>query len=395
MLKKICLSLGSIILCLVLCEIVIRVFSVVGEKEREKFVTDNWQWPLTAIESSDGPLRSAFVAHPYWGVTSNPSRFGMNDMGFEDSQQFPYQRREKETVVALLGGSVAQALHPHLQKAIESELSKSLPKNCKPNVKVMNLAIATLKQPAQFHIYNYFSDDFDFAVNVDGYNDAFLASSKDSPQFYPLFYNELFLLGSKRLAQVMRTYRLAKIKYDVLQSVRDNRWWMKSDLVFWITDMIFKAAEKANQHTLQQIRNPLHTLPIPTMEKNVRWWSKYIVAQNTLSQKDGKTSFFFLQPSQYAEPQKPLSEAEARDYEKDPERLEMLRSGYRLLSKTVAALKKKNIFIADLSTLYTKTSDERFTDNCCHINDLGNQELALAVAQKILPQVLKRHQCAP
>ncbi len=393
MLKKFGLSFATFLLCLILLEVVFRAFSLVGSTEREQFLAAHWHWPLVAFDTSDGPLKSEFVAHPYWGVTGNSALAGVNNFGFNDPHHLPYPRRPRETVVALLGGSVASLLHGHLQMATENELKNLLPNTCKPNVKILNLAIATLKQPAQFHIYNYFSEEFDLSVNVDGYNDAFVSSGEGSPSNYPLFYNELFDLNSQKLSALHWSYTLAQIRFKVVKGIRDKKWWASSDAIFLSSKGIFNLLDALINQISYRIRKPIFSLPPKAIDWNIRLWTKYIHAQEAIAQMQNKKSFFILQPSQYANLAKPLSTSERFTVEKDPQRLEMLRTGYKKLSNAVIDLNRRGIDSTDASGLFAGISDERFIDGCCHLNEAGNQELAVAIAKKITPEILKHHSC--
>jgi lysophospholipase L1-like esterase len=114
-----------------------------------------------------------------------------------------------------------------------------------------------------------------------------------------------------------------------------------------------------------------------------------------LRNRPGKTVVFFLQPNQYLKDSKPLSEQERR-IAIDPLRIEGTNEIMVSLKAAVQDLRHHGVPIFDLTNIFSSTKDTVYKDDCCHLNNLGNQIMADAVVSKaILSQAGSARQMSP
>jgi hypothetical protein len=92
-----------------------------------------------------------------------------------------------------------------------------------------------------------------------------------------------------------------------------------------------------------------------------------------------------LQPNQYDEGSKPLSQQE-REIAFAPESQwpAGVRRGYPLLRARIPGMRARGIAVHDLSQLFSGVSDDVYVDTCCHYNLRGTSALATAIADAIL-----------
>ena len=105
-----------------------------------------------------------YISHPFYGYIRNRP-------GHDLSAMPPRQRREDTVVIGLLGGSVAQGVHPFLQR----EMNRWFAANNGPRRPVLlDLTAPGLKQPRQtMMVANalLLGGEFDLIVNLDGVNE--------------------------------------------------------------------------------------------------------------------------------------------------------------------------------------------------------------------------------
>jgi hypothetical protein len=108
-------------------------------------------------------------------------------------------------------------------------------------------------------------------------------------------------------------------------------------------------------------------------------------------------SNFFSCPgtNQYLKDSKLLSEQERR-IAIDPLRIEDTNEMMVSLKAAVQDLRHHGVPIFDLTNIFSSTKDTVYKDDCCHLNNLGNQIMADAVVSKaILSQAGSARQFSP
>ena len=100
----------------------------------------------------------------------------------------------------------------------------------------------------------------------------------------------------------------------------------------------------------------------------------------------GYEYFHFLQPNQYLEGSKPLSEEELQiAYAPGSRRLELVQLIFPELQRRGSFLQSPNFHFVDLTDTFKTTHETVYKDTCCHLNDLGNQMLAKRIVEHIVP----------
>jgi lysophospholipase L1-like esterase len=108
-----------------------------------------------------------------------------------------------------------------------------------------------------------------------------------------------------------------------------------------------------------------------------------MLEDDLIRKRTGKPLVFFLQPNQYLKGSKSFSEQEKR-IAIDPHRLEDTNEMMVLLKVAAQDLRDSGVPIFDLTGIFSSTDDTVYKDDCCHLNNLGNQIMADAVVSKII-----------
>ncbi|NJL27620.1 MAG: hypothetical protein HC897_06830 [Thermoanaerobaculia bacterium] len=100
-----------------------------------------------------------------------------------------------------------------------------------------------------------------------------------------------------------------------------------------------------------------------------------------LAEAHGVRYLHFLQPNQYVEGSKPLSEAEkASAFDPASDWCQGVQGGYPLLQAKGRELKEEGIAFEDLTEIFKTQEGTLYRDTCCHLGLEGNRLLARAVA---------------
>ena len=330
-----------------------------------------------------------YTPHPYFGYESPTTRASekiLSEVGGDDF------------VIGILGGSVAGSFAEYSirnRNHFES-LREAIPTFGGKNLRIVNLANGGFKQPQQFFVAAYFVDKLDLVINIDGLNDAqpghlLPVYPLEFPNF-PQFYGRASQGGV--YTSIARTARWV---YKTITHAPLSRWipgLSRSSLYFvcWynLHDLLYrvvKASESAyyaNEFVVLQSEALRKTSPKEFAQKRIEIWKKYATLEDNLIRKvTGKPVFFFLQPNQYLKNSKPFSEQE-KQVAVDPNQIESKHEMMVWLKAAAQDLRRSEVPITDLSTIFSHTVETVYKDACCHLNDLGNQIMADAIVSNIL-----------
>ena len=114
-------------------------------------------------------------------------------------------------------------------------------------------------------------------------------------------------------------------------------------------------------------------------------WSGCSLLLDRLCRENDIAYFHFLQPNQYVAGSKPLSAAEL-DGAYDPKHFygRWVPSGYPRLQAAAPALVEQGVRFHDLTTLFEGLEETLYVDDCCHVNERGNELIAREIARVIL-----------
>lgn len=345
-------------------------------------------------------------AHP-WGAGQPPfNDFGMMDLA---GTEFPSRKAPDRFVVGVLGGSVADIFANTGRDALQAALAARDPRFGDRQVQLVSLATGGYKQPQQLMHLEYAllsGFEFDAVVNIDGFNDLVLAVEnrrKGLNPLYPSGYHVGLMSAASgggldpvavgRLAEVWSLYRqearvLAAAQQPVLaQSALANLlaglWSRRSQAR--IGRLQYELTQAAQDQMAAVYRGP--TLPASEDElaAAARSWRESSEMIGAVLEKRGIPYLHFLQPNQYVEGSKPMSEAE-RKLAVDPDNPwgAIARQGYGKLVAEGAALRAGGERFHDLTQLFRAEEAAVYTDNCCHFGPRGNELLAAAVAKVLV-----------
>ncbi len=339
------------------------------------------------------------LRHPFYSFTRRSPERILNAMP-------PRQRREDTVVIGLLGGSVAQRITPFLQDALNRWFAANqLPRR----PVVLDLALTVGKQPQQTMIAAntlLLGGEFDLLVNLDGFNEV-AGSAGDNFErgvfpFFPyawprrvgLTREELLLAGQLGILRREQARRAAAGETSIL------RWSALFGLANrWRQERIAAAIIQRNQQlaAMKSDYNPekygSRTWPAPgeLFPEAARAWYRGSLMLARLAELNGADYYHFLQPNQYVSGSKPLSSRE-REFAYRPEGSEKfaVEQGYPLLRQFNRELQGQGINYFDLTEIFVDRPESLYADDCCHLNDRGNELLAAEITRRLEPALRLR-----
>lgn len=363
---------------------------------------------LDRDESVPGRSRpSAEVLHPYLGYVRNPERGdGASEFGYSSSNPVFTRRAPGRRIVAVTGGSVA---HNLLREAgsILSERLEAAPGFEGRDVVLVDLAMGGYKQPQQLMALNYFlalGFEFDVVINVDGFNEVALHPAENGRKgVFPVYprgwYARLGELPDARsrelrgkiahvdarIATLARTFSSGPLRYSITANLVWRAW----------NERLFRARWDSTD-ALRRHRPPetpyVATGPRVDFGENgavyehlVAVWRRCSLQMDRLCRANGIRYHHFLQPNQYVEGSKPLTEEErATAWRADHPYRAGARRGYGLLVRAGEELLEAGVRYVDLSGIFSSETRTVYADDCCHYNALGNEILARRIAREVV-----------
>lgn len=369
------------------------------------------------------------VIHPYWGRVSKsgqsveeafprelldkmmtegsdlPAWIGIrrNNHGFFSRYDYPRLRQADEFVVGIFGGSVASLLSLFGAEQIAAGLAKH-PYFEGRRVVVLNFANGGVKQPQQLMILNYFllvGQPFDVVVNLDGFNEAVLATSN---RRHGIDIVQPFRF-QQRMATLLRDPETAVVKWqaevvsarealDALKRMDRQRWSATLHLALrelqksYATRLV--ELEEMFPDAPETERGPARAPSPETVRKDqgvdaiVDLWIRASAMMEQAAHLNSIDYVHVLQPNQY------LSERAFSDEERQialnarSRTGETVRDIYPSMLDALAEHKRNGHAVFSALDILDAESRRVYADNCCHFTDAGNSILAAFVAQKIL-----------
>ena len=360
--------------------------------------------PAAALPTLPAAADLWSLQHPFYGYTRNRPYHDLNAMP-------PTQRREDTVVIALLGGSVAKDLKPYLQRA----LNRSFAANRRPRQPaLLGLAMAGQKQPQQALIVAnalLLGGEFDLIINLDGHNEitgsALLEREDDTFPFFHYYWNNQVNLTAEEtlLAGEIRGLRREQARLRTIAARSPlrrsavfgiiHRWRQESNVAALIQrNRALAAAESA--YTLEKHGPRPWPAAAALLPEVARLWYRSSLALHRLAALAGADYYHFLQPSQYVPDSKPLTPAElVRAYQPTGRHAPFIGPGYPLLQGYNRALQSRGVNYFDLTRIFADNRETLYRDDCCHLNDRGNELLAAAIVRRLEPALRRLGQENP
>ena len=258
--------------------------------------------------------RTDFKRFPFFGfVTRRGNNFGM-----VTPTDLPLEKRKKDYVIGILGGSVAGAVGDRMLTGdFARRLQKVVPELKSKNIILVNMAVAAYRQPQQFFVFSYFLESLDAVIQVDGWNEAWVTGGKQFPIDFPAFSEVLYSSNDKVLGLVSDLSMELDRFYRTVKYLAHSKWLSKSSTLFlamktWRLQLHLRGQD-VEALAVQDVEKPFYIPPLSApvqAQRRVASWLKYLKLESEMAKSAKIKRFFFIQPSQYAEGSKSLTERE-------------------------------------------------------------------------------------
>jgi hypothetical protein len=360
-----------------------------------------------------GYLEYLLRAHPGGvGLDLKSPRHRQNLFGFRSAIQDYRALDPGDFAIAILGGSVAEALAVLGGPALGAELRARRPELA-GRIRIVNLAAGGYKQPQQLAVLAQMlllGVPLDVVVNVDGYNEIVFGAANARDRIHPLFPSRFH---TRKLLE-LSLRELPEAELEALAAIAAERraarrlraglaggaWWGVSELARAI------AGTRLERHLrrARRLEAELQAAPSPGAAESLLFnlpdacfdrgpacfeliadlWQRASLSMRHLAEGSGARYLHVLHPNQYLPGSKPLSEAErAAAFVSDAEWSRWAAIGYPLLRQRGAALRARGVAFLDLTDLFRDRTETIYVDDCCHYNLVGNEILARQIARSI------------
>ena len=357
------------------------------------------------------------VVHPFLGYVYSPeydllgernlSNLTVADDGFFVLRDPSPPPSERPLRVGVFGGSVAMVFSFQGQRGLVPALA---PIAGSRGVVIESYALGGYKQPQQLMTLAWLlarGEAPDVVINLDGFNEVTLPRAENlaggvSP-FYPRAWEYRIqgaadprfqrLLGEAAWLERRRAELAVRFSRPVLRrSVTWNYLWR------WLDRRAAGALGMAQGRLVADgtgsgryvAHGPAYVAgdDEQVIADLAALWERSSLAMRDLAEGAGLRYYHFLQPNQYLPGSKPLTPQERRlAYDSDHIYRRPVEQGYPALRAAGARLAARGVAFRDLTDLFAGERRTIYLDVCCHLNPLGNDLVAAAVAEVILADV--------
>jgi hypothetical protein len=363
--------------------------------------------PLTGLSELRWVDAFVEVLHPYFGFVADPNQnrpeLKVSDFGFlgGDEPSPIVKKSPGKVIVALFGASFSRLTYDPLKSVLNNH-SGTLGKE----FIVINFAANGYKQPQQLMVLSYFlalGAEFDVVINLDGFNEVALPPSENIPYnvnpFYPrkwdrrtakeisptivklIGYAEVSKERKEMWAQMVKNHHLyLSPTLFLLWQFRDNK---LARMIYETSQKIKTEWSKSRSYTM---RGPSYVFENEQQlyQDLVEIWKRCSLQMKNLCDANGAKYYHFLQPNQYVEGSKPMSEAERRQAISTESRFrEGAMKGYPFLIKAGRELQSAGVQFTDLTMIFAEHSEILYIDDCCHTNRKGSDIVANRIYETI------------
>lgn len=372
------------------------------------------------VETNDSPTpaeigdRIEFL-HPYFGFMHQPHsepyrnrpELSVTEYGFFDDSPPLLDRREGRLIVAVTGGSLAEEFGLVGTEELRRRLNASN-RFADQEIEFVRLAIAGFKQPQQLMMLNYLLSlgaEFDVLVNIDGFNEIALPAVENVPNdvavSFPRSWHSrilesydtrvMRLIGRRAYLKELRR-SLARIVFEswlLHYSPTVKLLWKISDnvIVGHLSRDYVKLNELIPERLTGGVTGPEQNFAdeAALLEHAVEIWQRSSRLMNVLCADHEIEYLHFLQPNQYVPNSKTMSREEAAvAYDPRQPYRPPVEQGYPLLIERGRELTRRGVRFYDLTQMFADDPGPHYRDDCCHLNERGNELLAAKIAEAIL-----------
>jgi hypothetical protein len=371
----------------------------------------------------DEAAASLYRFHPYLGFVGTPggrpwtrgpaslreTAFNAFGMASHYGHPYPYRKRGGELVVAVLGGSVAEIFANSAQEMLQRFLAELDPAFAQRRVVLLSLATGGFKQPQQLFALQYallLDFEIDLVLNLDGFNDLVFAVENASDGIHPVFPSgfhtgligksptsrfDLATLGlfaglHRASTDELRILSLAQgtpqrysVFFNLLAKRLTRRYEGERERIR------YELARRAQEGIADEFRGPPFAPDLDALEAAAKLWRRSSELMDAVSRATGIPYVHVLQPNQYVEGSKKLSEQERRlAWRPNTYLARTVRKGYGGLRREGAALADAGVAFHDFTMIFEDLSGDIYVDTCCHFGPRGNAVVARALAPILL-----------
>ncbi|MCA9503926.1 MAG: hypothetical protein H6748_11040 [Spirochaetaceae bacterium] len=370
---------------------------------RREFDDPSWRALLEAQGAAQPTLQGHYeILHPYVGYVGEVAYEHRQTHGFYLWPSPLVEREPGKVRIALVGGSVSFLLGPVLQEVAERRW-----KDIEPTleVTVLNLARGGYKQPQQLLTIAYLLSlgaEYDYVVNVDGYNEVVLPLTDNyrsgTYPFFPRHWNlrlEARPTG-ERLRRIGRANFLHALSGWLRERAAGSILTMSAvpGLITRVTlehlhrvemDAEVAAQTAASTESLEA-RGPFRAYEDENelCAEMVNVWQRSSSRLADLVDASGARYLHVLQPNQYHEGSKSLTDQELSHYAPSSEAARLVKRLYPLMIDRGEELALSGVEFLDATTIFSDVGDSVYTDVCCHFNRTGMSLLAERIVDRLL-----------
>ncbi len=346
--------------------------------------------------------------HPFVGYVVDPvrSEWELSDFGYYEYDRPLYKRSENTVILGVFGGSFAHQFREVSIDSVIKGLAKHPPFQGKTFI-YTSTALGGYKQPQQLMTLNYLlalGGEFDIVVNIDGFNEVALHQAENRARHvfpaYPRswYYYTLGLSDPVFVEKSAKIIRIRKSKRNSARFFSSLPWRISAtaNLIWSVRDKRMQASLASTQAELEEYRasDERYVATGPEFDQTsdahvfgeiANIWQRSSLQMARLARANGIVYVHALQPNQYFEGSKPLSEEE-RSSAFDPRHpyRKGVVDGYPLLIEGGRRLRELGVNFLDWTNVYKNVEESLYVDTCCHVNERGNELLVDDLVRAIL-----------
>jgi len=279
------------------------------------------------------------------------------------------------------------------------------------NFEIVRVALGGYKQPQQLMALTYFLSlgaDFDIVINLDGFNEVALPPNQNIPRgvspSYPRSWhwqsNAIMSNQTKSIVGRMGFLRDARIYFASMVNGSVFRFSNIANTIWLAADGVLARAIGQKQRELNssidensnsyERSGPKYSYESdPAMYRDLAsYWSLASQQMAKLCEANQIMYWHFLQPNQYVMGTKILSEEEVEiAFNPDSPYKKHAEQGYSALVEAGDELAKSGNQFHDLTMVFKDITESVYSDDCCHLNEHGNEILGETIGRLMLEDI--------
>lgn len=311
-------------------------------------------------------------------------------------------RSANKRIVAVFGGSFAGGVCLEGRDALKNALSEP-----GKTVEILCLAAPGYKQPQQLMALTYvlsLGGAFDLIINIDGFNEVALPLAENVPKgVFPIYPRAWFLRLQSVDDPLVTTHLI-----DLAALDREHKRWVNLQREWGLhhsiaVSLLWRRVERAYANERNQLVERMDELqrredlsyavtgPEVTFEDDsaayeylAKVWRDSSIQMKRISDGNDIDYYHFLQPNQYVQDSKPMTESEKRVAIRETHRYRPgVVAGYPILIRLGRDLVDAGVNYVDLTMMFRDVEEPLYKDDCCHLNPMGYEMTARRIGSLI------------